>query len=61
MHLLSGAPAPAPDPVTANDDNDTPAVSALAALRADLGRIESELVELKSVVEKLRADLDRTS
>jgi len=61
MHLLSGAPEPAADTMTAHDDNDTSAVSELAALRADVARIESELAELRSTVAKLRADRDRTS
>jgi hypothetical protein len=32
----------------------------LAALRADLARVEASSPELKAVVAKLRADLDRT-
>ncbi len=61
MHLLSGTSAPAADTMTTHDDNDAPAASELAALRADLARIESELAELRSTVAQLRADLDRTS
>ena len=60
MHLLSGAPAITPATVEPEsgvvDTSDE-----LAALRADLARVEAELDELKSVVARLRAELGLTS
>ena len=59
MHLLSG---PAPDTATrmftgATADADVIAVSELAALRANVGRLQDDVAALQAVVAKLCAEL----
>jgi uncharacterized protein YceH (UPF0502 family) len=61
MHLLSGAEVPAARTGGDADGADVQAISEVAALRADLARVEGELSELKTVVAKLRAELGLTS
>ena len=56
MHLLSGAPAVGDAPV-AVAGNDVLAVSEVAALKANLARVEDEVAALKIVVAKLCAEL----
>jgi len=59
MHLLSGA-APATAPPTHEPAVATRSVHSsdeVAALKADLARIEGELAELKSIVAKLRVEV----
>jgi len=55
-HLLSGAPA-AGDPAAAIPGNDFLAVSEVAAMKANLARLENELAALKSVIAKICAEL----
>jgi uncharacterized protein YceH (UPF0502 family) len=57
MHLLSGAAVPAAGTAGDAEGADVQAASDVAALRADLTRVEGELAELKAVVAKLRTEL----
>ena len=63
MHLLSGAPAAsAPlngEPAVEREGRDLRASDEVAALRADLTRVQAELAELKAVVSELSAALRR--
>jgi hypothetical protein len=59
-HLLSGAPLVEEIPAGASASADPPASVALgelAALKANVARLEMELTELKAVVARLRAEL----
>jgi len=61
MHLLSGAPAITAAATVEPESGVVDTSDELAALRADLARVEAELDELKSVVARLRAELGLTS
>ena len=56
MHLLSGTPAIEIAPAT-GASNDYLSVSEIAALKANLARVEAELAALKTLVGKLCAEL----
>jgi uncharacterized protein len=55
-HLLSGAPAVGATPA-AIPGNDFLAVSEVAAMKANLARLENELAALKSIIAKICAEL----
>jgi hypothetical protein len=63
MHLLSGAPVPeergAVGALSAMPTGDI-TVGEIAALKANVGRLESEVGELRTLVEKLYAELGVT-
>jgi len=58
-HLLSGMPAPEAPPAAAQEGAADVSPGELAALKADVARLESELVGLKALVEQISAELAR--
>jgi uncharacterized protein len=57
VHLLCGAHEPSPVPAPSRQDFDRGSADEMAALRADVARLESEVAELKASVGRLSEDL----
>jgi hypothetical protein len=56
-HLLSGEPAPETAAVPAPAGDDAVTVSEIAALKANVGRLEAEVAELRGTVARIAREL----